>query len=70
MKTLRQNRSVLLYSTEIEEVVNLSDRVLVFYGGEIIRAIPHPEITEEAIMETVLGQNEFAAGTGRSETHA
>lgn len=58
--------SVLLYSTEIEEVVNLSDRVLVFYGGKIIRTIPRSDITEEAIMETALGQNEFAAAAGRS----
>lgn len=52
--------SVLLYSTEIEEVVNLSDRVLVFYDGRIVRTIESADIAEETIMETALGQNEYA----------
>ncbi|WP_221796441.1 sugar ABC transporter ATP-binding protein [Oceanobacter mangrovi] len=51
--------SVLLYSTEIEEVVNLSDRVLVCYDGEIAATLGGPdqqeEISEEAIMEIALG---------------
>jgi len=52
--------SVLLYSTEIEEVVNLSDRVLVFYDGRIAKTLEHDDITEEVIMETALGHNHHA----------
>lgn len=48
--------SVLLYSTEIEEVVQLSDRAMVFYDGEIIETLSREDINEERIMELALGQ--------------
>ncbi|RQW64521.1 sugar ABC transporter ATP-binding protein [Vibrio viridaestus] len=51
--------AVLLYSTEIEEVVKLSDRVMVFYGGELAETMARDHISEEAIMETALGQNQL-----------
>jgi len=56
--------SVLLYSTEIEEVVNLSDRVLVCYDGAIAATLERDDISEEAIMEIALGhtQHQTAAG--------
>lgn len=53
-----QGNSVLLYSTEIEEVVNLSDRVLVFYGKRIAQTLERSEISEHRIMEIALGQTQ------------
>ena len=49
--------AVLLYSTEIAEVVNLSHRVLVVYGGRIVRELDgeRGEISEGAIMRAALG---------------
>ena len=51
--------AVLLYSTEIEEVVSLSDRVMVFYGGKVAQTMERAQISEEAIMETALGHNQY-----------
>jgi ABC-type uncharacterized transport system ATPase subunit len=30
-----KGRAILLFSSELDELINLSDRILVFYGGEI-----------------------------------
>lgn len=47
--------AVLFYSTEIAELVNLCDRVLVMYGGRVVRALDRDEISEENIMRPALG---------------
>jgi len=47
--------AVLFCSTEIPELVNLCDRVLVMYGGRIVRELAGDAIDEEAIMRPALG---------------
>ncbi len=47
--------AVLFYSTEITEVVNLSDRVLVMYGGTVVAELEGDAIEEERIMRAALG---------------
>jgi ribose transport system ATP-binding protein len=53
----RAGGAVLLYSTEIAEIINLSHRVLVMYGGRIVRELDEAqgEISESAIMRAALG---------------
>lgn len=51
-----QGGAVLFHSTEIAELVNLCDRVLVMYGGRIARELAGTAITEEAIMRAALGE--------------
>lgn len=48
--------SVLLFSTEIPELVNLCHRVLVIYGGRIVREIPAAHLDEEALIRAALGE--------------
>jgi ribose transport system ATP-binding protein len=47
--------AILFYSTEIPELVNLSDRVAVLYGGRVAGVLTEAEISEEAIMRRALG---------------
>jgi ribose transport system ATP-binding protein len=47
--------AILFYSTEIAELVNLCDRVLVIYGGRIVDEFTGEAIEEEAIMRSALG---------------
>jgi len=51
----RNGGAVLFYSTEIEELVNLCDRVIVMYAGRIVHQLEGAAITEEAIMRVALG---------------
>ena len=54
--------AVLLYSTEITELVNLCDRVLVMYGGRIVENLGSDAIDEERIMRAALGGPAGQAG--------
>ena len=48
--------AILFHSTEIAELVNLCDRVLVLYGGRIAAELAGEAIDEEAIMRAALGE--------------
>lgn len=58
----RLGGSVLFYSTEIPEVVNLSHRVHVMYKGQILETVEGSAISETRIMDTAMG-NQRRAGT-------
>jgi ribose transport system ATP-binding protein len=47
--------SILLYSTEIPELVHLADRVMVLYQGRIAREVSGAELNEDSIMRAALG---------------
>jgi ribose transport system ATP-binding protein len=53
--------AVLFYSTEIAELVNLCDRVLVMYGGRVVRELGGDDISEENIMRPALGETTVGA---------
>jgi general nucleoside transport system ATP-binding protein len=43
-----EGRGILLVSLELEEILSLSDRILVIYEGEIVGEYP-PTVTEETL---------------------
>ena len=47
--------AILYYTTEIPELVNICDRVLVMYRGRMVKELIGDEITEQAIMGYALG---------------
>jgi ribose transport system ATP-binding protein len=55
--------AVLLHSTEIPELVHLSDRTLVFYAGRIAAEIPASQLSEEEILRAALGADVHAGKT-------
>lgn len=69
--TLRQAASegaaVLLYSTEIPELVGLCDRVLVMYRGRITAEFRGEQIDEDSIMQAAVGHT---ASVNRAEEAA
>ena len=48
--------AVLFYSTEIPELVNLCDQVMVIYRGRIVETLGAGELSESAIMSAALGR--------------
>ncbi|HVO02367.1 MAG TPA: sugar ABC transporter ATP-binding protein [Candidatus Cybelea sp.] len=50
--------SILLYSTEIPELVHLADRVLVLYQGRVVSEVADATLNEDAIMRAALGHGE------------
>jgi ribose transport system ATP-binding protein len=59
--------AVLLYSTEIVELVNLCHRVIVMYGGQSAGTLTGAEITEEVIMRRTLGSQFTDAIAGAAQ---
>ena len=57
-----EGRAILLVSLELEEVLSLSDRILVMYEGEIVGEFPPTASEEElGIAMTGGGRGEVAA---------
>ena len=52
--------SILFHSTEIPELVNMCDRVLVMYEGRIAAELTGAAIDEESIMRSALGETSGA----------
>lgn len=52
---LRRGLGVVLLSTEVDELVHLTDRVLVFEGGTVSADLVGDEITREAIVSAYFG---------------
>ena len=48
--------AVLLFSTEIPELVNMCHRVLVMYRGQLVRELQADELDEEVIIRAALGE--------------
>ena len=47
--------AVVLVSTEIEELLEVSDRIGVMYNGDLIAILPRAQATPEALGELMLG---------------
>jgi len=61
-----EGAATLLYSTEIPELLGLCDRILVMYGGEIVKSFAGTEATEEKVMAAAVGRD-VAVGSGAGD---
>ena len=52
-KLADEGMSVIMISSEMEEVMKLSDRVLVLYEGEVSGILDHDEISEENLLSCI-----------------
>lgn len=55
LKERDSGKAVLLVSLELEEILSLSDRIAVMFGGEIVAAFDSKEVSEEEIGLFMLG---------------
>ena len=51
-------KAVLLYSSEVSEIVNLCDRTIVLYRGRLASELSGEKLTEENILLSALGGSE------------
>jgi ribose transport system ATP-binding protein len=54
----RQGVAILFASSEMEEIIGLSDRALVMHEGRISGELTRAELTEEAVMRLATGDND------------
>ena len=50
-----QGMAVLFVSSELEEIIGMSDRTIVMHEGRITGELPREQLTEEAIMQLATG---------------
>ena len=55
---VKEGAAVLMISSELPEVIGMSDRIYVMRGGKIMAEIPHTEATQEKIVEYAMGADE------------
>jgi ABC-type sugar transport system ATPase subunit len=51
----RQGSGVLLVSSELPEVINLSTRILVFRAGQVVAEVPRTQATQEKLLRLMTG---------------
>ena len=54
----REGAGVIMVSSELMEIMNMSDRIEVVYDGRIVKEFAKGESTEEEVMEYSLGLRE------------
>ncbi len=47
----KEGMSIIMISSEMPEIINMSDRVYVMCGGKVTGCLSHKEVTQEKIME-------------------
>ncbi len=57
-KSVRRGKGVIIISSEMEEVLNISDRVIVIDDGQLIAEMPSSEANKEMIMQKIIGKKE------------
>jgi len=55
--------AILMISSELPEVLGMSDRIVVMHGGTVAGTLERAEATQEAILELALGHHR-ASGSG------
>jgi ribose transport system ATP-binding protein len=64
-----EGKSILYHSTDIEELLTVSDRVIVMYRGRLVADFPRERLSRNAILAAMLGvsNGNGAAANGSAE---
>ena len=57
----KKGAGIMMISSELPEVLNMSDRILVMYNGQIVKEFTRAEATQEAILSYAIGGGEESA---------
>ncbi len=57
----RQGAAILMISSELPEILNMSDRILVMYNGELVKEFAREEAAQEKILSYAIGGGDEAS---------
>jgi ABC-type sugar transport system ATPase subunit len=63
-RLLERGASIVMVSSELPEVLAMSDRILVMREGRVVGELSREEATKEAILRLALGRREEYASVG------
>jgi ABC-type sugar transport system ATPase subunit len=52
---LRQGKAIIMISSDMPELISMSDRIMVMRGGSVVKELPKNEISEENILKYSIG---------------
>jgi ABC-type sugar transport system ATPase subunit len=64
---VKQGAAVLMISSELPEIIGMSDRIYVMRTGRVVAEIPHSEATQERIIEFAMGVDEIKKNRDQAE---
>jgi len=56
-KLAAQGKSIIMISSELPEILSLSDRIVVMYEGHITGIVEGAEASEQSVMHHAMGGN-------------
>ena len=56
---VKEGAAVMMISSELPEIIGMSDRIYIMRGGKIVAEIPHSDATQEGIVEFAMGADEM-----------
>jgi len=65
---VKEGAAILMISSELPEIIGMSDRIYVMREGRIVAEIPHAEATQERIIEFAMGADEVRKNRMQAET--
>ena len=65
---VKEGAAILMISSELPEVIGMSDRIYVMRKGRVVAEIPHTEATQERIIEFAMGADEVRKNRMQAET--
>ncbi len=61
----RKGLAILMISSELPEILGMSDRIAVMHAGTIVATLNREDATQEALLELALGSNVTGKAVGR-----
>jgi ABC-type sugar transport system ATPase subunit len=55
--------AIIMISSELPEILGMSDRIAVMHAGEIVGTLTRAQATQERVLEMALGHTPAAEGT-------
>jgi ABC-type sugar transport system ATPase subunit len=55
VKLAGEGKGIIVVSTELPEILGLSDRILVMHGGRLARVVAREAATEEGLLAAIQG---------------
>lgn len=59
----RSGKGIIFYSTDIEELLALTDRILVLYRGRVVADLSQEDATRNSVLSAMLGSGAASAGS-------
>jgi len=55
LRLLKENKAIIMVSSDMPEVISMSDRIIVMKDGRLVAELERDEISEESVLKNSIG---------------